>query len=70
MEDWYSITGEDIKKRGGAGLLHRYNNSLSALLASAYPSYSWKKWKFVHAPSDYWNEIKNQVHLIHYHLYS
>lgn len=61
MEDWYFVTGEDIKKYGGGGLLHKYNNSLSGLLVSNFPSYPWRMWKFVHSPIHYWNQIQNQV---------
>ena len=32
MEEWYSVTKQQIIKRGGAGLLARYDNSPSSLV--------------------------------------
>jgi len=60
LEDWYKITGIDILKLSKQQpswwstslrqLLRRHQNSLSALLSSAYPSHPWIVWKFSSIP--------------------
>lgn len=50
MEDWYSLTQEDICKNGGRGLLEQHNNSPSKVLQSTYPEHKWKLDKFKNKP--------------------
>ncbi len=49
-EDWYSVTTKQVRTLGKAGILNRYNGSLSKLLSTVYPEYPIKvlyveKWK-------------------------
>lgn len=60
-EDWYQYTAHIIDEHLGSGLLaNKYKWSLSYLLATVYPDYSWKGYKFSKAPSGYWDNILNQ----------
>ena len=60
MEDWYSVTVEDIRKNGGAGLLEGYyHNSPSAALQSIYSEHNWELEKFKNKPTQL-RSIKNQ----------
>lgn len=48
------------------GLLFIYDNSLRKLLEDIYPNVQWKIWLFEDelVPSGYWNDKKNQVHIL------
>lgn len=43
------------------GLLHRYDNSNSQLLAAIYPQYHWLPWKFAKCPRSYWDNVNNHI---------
>jgi hypothetical protein len=43
LEDWYNITRNQIKEKGGSTLLRKQDNSLIKLLQSVYPEHNWKK---------------------------
>lgn len=45
-QDWYSISYDDIKQRGGSGLLANYNQSSVKAIMNILPEYPWKPWKF------------------------
>lgn len=60
MEDWYTITQEDIQKNGGVGLLKYYNNSPSKALQSVYSEHNWELDRFKTKPSNYWKSKENQ----------
>lgn len=51
MEDWYSVTVEEIYQYGGRAVLNNYHNSRLKALQSVYPEHKWLPWKFGHTPS-------------------
>eukprot|EP01027_Heterolobosea_sp_BB2_P016812 GEZU01023884.1.p1 GENE.GEZU01023884.1~~GEZU01023884.1.p1 ORF type:complete len:176 (+),score=33.57 GEZU01023884.1:114-641(+) len=46
LDDWCSVTVEDVMTRGGRGLLKRHRNSLVCALRAIYPERPWKSYKF------------------------
>ena len=61
MEDWYKITGEDIRDNYGSGLLsNQYENSPQKMVKGIYPEIDWLPWKFILSPMNYWDDIQNQ----------
>ena len=59
-EDWYKISGKDIKNNYGSGLLlSYYNDSHIKLVIEMYPKYNWVIWKFQMVPQSYWKDIKH-----------
>ena len=65
MNDWYNITGKDIKENGGSGLLSKYGNSPSKLIMSIYSNHEWKQSNFnTKYPSNYWNNQENRIELM------
>eukprot|EP01027_Heterolobosea_sp_BB2_P007022 GEZU01010507.1.p2 GENE.GEZU01010507.1~~GEZU01010507.1.p2 ORF type:complete len:164 (-),score=41.19 GEZU01010507.1:491-982(-) len=50
LDDWYSITVEDVvgKLAGGSSLLREYGNSLQRVLSAVYPHHPWLPWRFKH----------------------
>lgn len=67
-QDWYRLCNSSILKRrtGGKTMLHRYNNSPSALLQSTYPQYPWKAWLFEHVPVGYWQNTVNRFQYLNW----
>jgi len=56
MEDWYTITKEDVlKKEGAGGVLVYHRHSLVQALKDLYPNYPWQEWKFKLAIKGFWN---------------
>jgi hypothetical protein len=51
FEDWYNVTAEQLSLGGGAGLLSRYRNSMSAMLSNLFPAHNWQAWRFEKSPS-------------------
>jgi len=47
VENWYSVTHDDIIRAGGSGLLNYYNRSHIEALVKLYPELMLKKGKFV-----------------------
>ena len=47
MEAWYGVTNRKVMDHGGGGLLDMYRGSLPDLLVKVFPSFQWKRWKFV-----------------------
>lgn len=43
LDDWYNITATEFRKRGGDGVLHHYNGSISKMLKTLYPEYLCKQ---------------------------
>ncbi len=37
-----------------------YNNSLYKMLSDTYTMYDWLPWKFLRAPPNFWEDLKNQ----------
>src|SRR5689334_156417 len=51
MEDWYNVTGKDIRsKNGGRGLLQYYKSSPSLALQTIYPQHKWILERFKKKP--------------------
>src|ERR1700748_1843416 len=56
MEDWYTVTQEDIYRNGGNVFLKEYyNGSPSKALQTIYPSHKWMLWRFGNVQRGYWN---------------
>ena len=55
-----SLKFQDLSDIGGNGLLKKYGNSVSLLLATALPEYNWEPWKYPVTPKNYWESMKNQ----------
>lgn len=67
MDDWYSVTQEEIYKNKGQGLLcSYYNGSISKALKSIYPKHNWIIERFKHKPVNLWetNDTKRTLFLI------
>lgn len=62
----YQISSEEIVKRGGSGLLARYNNSFYVALAKAFPEHDWLPWKFRAIPRNFWQDKEHVKKLLHY----
>lgn len=75
MNDWYSITSQQIRKNGGSGLLtSKYKNLYSLLITSVYSQHSWIRTEFRSHQfkkmsksklSVYWNKRENQMDFLH-----
>jgi hypothetical protein len=50
---------EDVIKWSGAGLLKRYNNTLTKALTSVYPNEEWHIFLFKQVPPGYWTKTQN-----------
>src|SRR5689334_22377665 len=57
MDDWYTVTGEDIEKYGGNRLLRYFNGSIPVALAVVYPEHNWMMWRFKTIPKLYLNLV-------------
>jgi hypothetical protein len=55
VEDWYSITHDDLVINNGIGLMLMYGRSTSKLLESVYCDTNWQEWKFEFIPNECWN---------------
>jgi len=49
-KDWYNVSRKDILSKGGAGLLQRYNDSLSKALISIFPEANLSYYQFYRVP--------------------
>eukprot|EP01027_Heterolobosea_sp_BB2_P018850 GEZU01026495.1.p1 GENE.GEZU01026495.1~~GEZU01026495.1.p1 ORF type:complete len:840 (+),score=185.05 GEZU01026495.1:594-3113(+) len=60
LDDWYSVTTQEVSKRGGRGLLnHFYGGSLVRALQSLYPDHPWQVWRFASVPKGFWEDREN-----------
>lgn len=60
--DWYTVTREQVRVKGGGGLIARYP-SMEAALKAIYPEVAWDSSKFISTvrnPSGYWADIEHQ----------
>lgn len=49
MEQWYSVSREDLIYLGGDTVLRKYyGDCLFTMLRNVYPLFDWQPWKFVH----------------------
>lgn len=55
MEGWYDVTVDEIRKRGGSGLLCEFGDSLMAALFYIYPEHPWDLLKFHKMPQNFWS---------------
>jgi hypothetical protein len=51
---------------GGRGVLERYNNSPSLLLAEIYPEIDWMQWRFDRCQRGFWDNAKNRKKFMEY----
>jgi hypothetical protein len=58
-DDWYNITKEMIKRKGGTSLV-QLGYSMIATLQNAYPQYEWHPWLFKKVPQNFWEEKQIQ----------
>src|SRR5256885_2308773 len=61
MDDWYSVTADDIEKNGGRQLLSSFRGPPSRALQSIYPEHNWMLWRFKTVPHGYWEQKENQT---------
>ena len=60
FEDWYSVSGLDIRKMGGKVLLNRhFEGSLNKALPEVFPEYEWRPWLFDKATHGFWEDESN-----------
>jgi hypothetical protein len=64
LDDWYTITKEEIHTHGGRGLLNRYGSSPWRAICANFPSKRWLPWKFSTVCKGFWEDLNNQVDLI------
>lgn len=55
LDDWYSITQEDLKQHYGCGLLNAYG-SLYVILKMVFPKHDWMIWRFSKSPPNIWEQ--------------
>lgn len=60
QQDWYLVTSEVFRQKGGSGLLEKWDNSLLKLLQAVYPEYLWFRWLFIYPSRDIWNSREAQ----------
>lgn len=61
LNEWYRVTGEDVRKIGHEAVIRTYyNGSLLKALESVYPHHKFIAWKFVHSPHNYF--AKKETH--------
>ncbi len=63
LDDLYGLRKEDIRKHGGGGMLHYYNNSPSQAIMSVYSNVEWQMWRFERVPVFYWHSLVHQRQL-------
>jgi hypothetical protein len=60
LDDWYTITRNNIIAHGGGGLLDRFGSVLK-ILKDVYPAHNWQEVTKPRLPNRYWNSISNRV---------
>lgn len=55
MEDWYSLSVDQIAKHGGKSILH-HHHSIPQMIQTLFPQYKWYPLKF--------NQLNNQKHFL------
>lgn len=59
VADWQDVTIKDVKDRGGAGVLSKYNHSLRAAILDLYPGAQSLQWR-AKQPTGHWLCPKNR----------
>jgi hypothetical protein len=59
MEEWYSLTVEEMCKHGGRDIVAKYGSPLQ-FMRSVLPGYDWIPWKFRQVPKGFWANVDNQ----------
>jgi hypothetical protein len=59
LEDWYNVSGREIRENGGMNALASTRDSPLNALARAYPEHQWHGWMFKKAPQHFWNNDSN-----------
>jgi len=60
MDDWYKITAESIKRKGGHSILSKFGGSGSKMLQAVFSTHKWLPWKFAKLPVGWIDKIENQ----------
>eukprot|EP01114_Cavostelium_apophysatum_P005030 TRINITY_DN1558_c0_g1_i1.p1 TRINITY_DN1558_c0_g1~~TRINITY_DN1558_c0_g1_i1.p1 ORF type:complete len:545 (+),score=133.12 TRINITY_DN1558_c0_g1_i1:262-1896(+) len=59
LEDWYQISGGNIRDLGGSGLLAVYNGNYVSAITSIFKEHDWQIEKFAHI-ENYWSSKATQ----------
>jgi hypothetical protein len=57
LDGWYNIKTEEVKRRGGSGIISHHDGNLIKALATAYPEHQWMS---NIAPKGHWTDINRQ----------
>jgi len=60
IEDWYTISYDDITQRHGARLLQKFGDSPIAVVRDYHPTYDWREWLFRRPPRRFWANRQNR----------
>ena len=60
VTDWYGLSQRILKENHGFGLMSRFDQSPSKLVADFFPDLDWKPWLFKQAPMDFWAINENR----------
>eukprot|EP01118_Nematostelium_gracile_P011993 TRINITY_DN4327_c0_g2_i1.p1 TRINITY_DN4327_c0_g2~~TRINITY_DN4327_c0_g2_i1.p1 ORF type:complete len:419 (+),score=55.72 TRINITY_DN4327_c0_g2_i1:175-1431(+) len=67
MNDWYTITREDVRKFGGEKILQQSQGFVSRALQKVYPDHNWFPWKFGDSiPAGTWDNVQLQKDFMSY----
>jgi hypothetical protein len=59
LDQWYSISAQQIADLGGKSILRHYNGSMVAMLLQIYPNFLWKPWRFASGvPIGFWDDFE------------
>lgn len=59
LHQWYKVSYNAVSSRCSS-LLIQYDGSLSRMLMTLHPDYPWLPWKFLNAPTGYWDNPQNR----------
>lgn len=60
MSDWYSVSVQAVRDKGGSTLLRKHNDSLVSVLFYTYPEHHWDLLKFSKLPQHFWTTSKRR----------
>ncbi len=59
-EDWYRLPERALQQYHGSRLLSLFGSSPSAVVKDYLPRHRWLEWRFVHAPTRFWEDTANR----------
>jgi hypothetical protein len=65
VEEWKSVSANEVLKNGGRSWLVKYNNSLIAALRDIYPQHNWDRVQMI-KPLGFWKNLDNARLFIKY----